>query len=312
LAEVVSTARCGLWVKRDDRSGLAYGGNKVRKLEHLLAAAAASGARRLLTVGAAGSHHVLATAVYGRGAGFDVAALLIPQPHSAHAVNNLRAGLACGLEAIAVPSPARVPRELARERRPDDFVIGPGGSNPVGTQGYIDAARELVSQVQANLLPMPNAVVVALGSGGTAAGLLAGWVALRVPVSLIAVRIVSPWWIGALRVVSLAHKSARLADLDVSRARLFRALRVERGYLGQGYGWSTEASERATALAAPHGIALDPTYTGKAFAAALDCVRGERYRTVLYWHTLSSAPLSLHLDSAPAELPSELAALFVR
>jgi D-cysteine desulfhydrase len=311
LAELSSEAS-ELWVKRDDQSGPAYGGNKVRKLEHLLAEARRCGARRLLTVGAAGSHHVLACTVYGRRAGFEVAALLIPQPYSAHAVDNLRAGLACGLEAIAVRAPASVPRRLARERRPDDFVIGPGGSNAIGTVGYIDAVRELAVQVAAGVLPMPEAIVVALGSGGTAAGLIAGCVGLGLPCTVVAVRIVSPLWIGAFRVIRLAVESASVAGLRVDGLSLYRALRVERGYLGTGYGWPTDASARASSLAAQHGLSLDPTYTGKAFAAALDLVRERRFRNVLYWHTLSSVSLEPLLVDAPASLPPELAALFLR
>jgi len=308
----LSNAHTTLWVKRDDQTGAAYGGNKVRKLEHLLEEARRAGARRLLTIGAAGSHHVLACTLYGRSAGFEVAALLIPQPYSAHAVDNLRAGLACGLHATPVPSPANVPRVLAGQRRADDFVMGPGGSSPGGSVGYIDAVKELAQQVEAGELPMPDAIVVALGSGGTAAGLLAGCVALELPTRIVAVRIVSPWWMGALRVLALARKTARAASLEVSLAQLFRALELKRGFLGRGYGFATAESERAAALAAPQGLTLDPTYTGKAFAAALALVDERRYRTVLYWHTLSSASLEPHLASAPPALPPELDALFVR
>src|SRR5215472_6673366 len=87
--EALSRPGCSLWIKRDDLTNPLYGGNKVRKLERLLADAKQRGAQRILTVGAVGSHHVLATAVFGRRAGFEVEAVLVPQPRTAHAVDDL-------------------------------------------------------------------------------------------------------------------------------------------------------------------------------------------------------------------------------
>jgi 1-aminocyclopropane-1-carboxylate deaminase/D-cysteine desulfhydrase-like pyridoxal-dependent ACC family enzyme len=87
-----SRGGCSLWVKRDDLTGEAYGGNKVRKLEYLLADARARGATRLVTIGAVGSHHVLATTLYGRREGFAVEAALVPQPRTDHVVEVVRAG----------------------------------------------------------------------------------------------------------------------------------------------------------------------------------------------------------------------------
>ncbi|MDP9149111.1 MAG: pyridoxal-phosphate dependent enzyme, partial [Myxococcota bacterium] len=91
-----------LWIKRDDRTHEVVGGNKVRKLEWLLADARSRGARRLVTAGAAGSHHVLATTYFGRREGFDVEAVLVPQPRTAHVVDVLRASLGLGLRPFAV------------------------------------------------------------------------------------------------------------------------------------------------------------------------------------------------------------------
>ncbi|MGH7437038.1 MAG: pyridoxal-phosphate dependent enzyme, partial [Polyangiaceae bacterium] len=93
----LSTDRSVLWVKRDDLTSPEYGGNKVRKLERILEHARARGARRIITIGAAGSHHVLATTYHGRKAGLEVEAVLVPQPGTPHVVEVLRASLAAGL-----------------------------------------------------------------------------------------------------------------------------------------------------------------------------------------------------------------------
>ena len=163
----------GLWVKRDDTVGALYGGNKVRKLERLLGAARASGKSRILTVGAAGSHQVVATALYGRREGFDVEAVLVPQPPSEHGRRNLRVALAQGLEPVVATSWPAAPALALALVRGDTYFVPLGGSNALGSLGFVDAANELAGQVSSGAMPEPDVVVVAMGSGGTAAGLAA-------------------------------------------------------------------------------------------------------------------------------------------
>jgi D-cysteine desulfhydrase len=307
----LSTPACELWVKRDDLSNDVYGGNKVRKLERILESARSRGARRLLTFGTAGSHQALATAVHGKRAGFEVAAVLAPQPRTEYAVDVLRAALASGLEAVPASSLATVPFQLARVRKRGDFFVDAGGSSVEGTLGYVDAAFELEEQVQSGALPRPDAIVVPLGSAGTAAGLAAGIAELGVSTRVVAVRIVGPALMGKGRTLWLAGRAARRRSTAARLSSIARVLELERGYLGRGYGYATEAAERATATAAREGISLDVTYTAKTFAAALDLVAAARFRHVLFWHTLSSTPLGPLLEHAPA-LPAELDRLFVR
>jgi 1-aminocyclopropane-1-carboxylate deaminase/D-cysteine desulfhydrase-like pyridoxal-dependent ACC family enzyme len=305
----LSTDRSELWVKRDDLTSDVYGGNKVRKLERILEAARARGARRLVTFGTAGSHQALATTVHGTRAGFEVAAVLAPQPRTDYAVDVLRAGLTLGLQAFPAASFATVPLALARLYRRGDFIIDPGGSSIDGTMGYIDAALELEDQVRTGALPRPDAIVVPFGSAGTAAGLTAGLVELGAATRVVAVRIVGPALIGKQRALWLAHRTARRRGFAAPLASLARSLEVERGYLGRGYGHSTEAGQHAASAAAREGLSLDVTYTAKAFAAALDLVASARFRNVLYWHTLSSTPLAPLVERAPP-LPAELDRLF--
>lgn len=291
-----------LWVKRDDMTSPVYGGNKVRKLEYLLADARRRGASRIVTLGATGSHHVLATAVHGKLHGFTVAAVLVPQPRTEHVINNLRAGLAQGLDARPVSRWAFVPFALVRARSSHTLFVPPGGSNLVGSWGYVDAARELAVQVKAGLLPEPDIVVVTLGSGGTAAGLAAGLEAAGLKSRVRAVGVAEPPW--AVRFVArrLHARLARALGLRAGREDRHARLSIDFRYLGAGYGHPTDAGRLAAEEARGFGLHVDPTYTSKTFAAALDIVRDAPAKTkVLYWHTLSSAPLTPLLTNAPDE-----------
>ena len=301
-----SRGRCALWVKRDDRTAELYGGNKVRKLEYLLADARARGATRLVTIGAVGSHHVLATTLYGRQEGFAVEAALVPQPRTDHVVEVVRAGLGHGLRAMPAGGYLGValrvaPRVLGRGA----YFVMVGGSSAVGSLGYVDAARELARQVRAGEMPEPDVVVVALGSGGTVAGIAAGLELEGLRAEVVGVVVAEPASFVAFRARRLARACLRSAGGRGARGWLDRRLVIDRRWLGRGYGYPTEEGGRATEVAARAGLTLDPTYTAKAFAAALARVEGLREagspETVLYWHTLSSAPVAPLLVGAPDE-----------
>jgi 1-aminocyclopropane-1-carboxylate deaminase/D-cysteine desulfhydrase-like pyridoxal-dependent ACC family enzyme len=297
----LSRPNVSLWVKRDDRTSAVYGGNKVRKLERLLGDALARRARRIVTVGAAGSHHVLATAIWAREQGIALDAVLVPQIATPHVVENLRAVVHAGVRVLPAPSyPRAALRILGRIGR-GDYHIPVGGSNLLGSLAYVDAARELAAQVRAGDVPEPDVVLVALGSGGTAAGLAAGFALEGMKTRVVAVTVSEPaWWI-ARRVHALARAAvkheARRSLPSVPPIRLV----VDQGYLGAGYGHATEAGERALAMGADAGLTLDLTYTAKTFAATLDRVTAGDDANVLYWHTLSSAPMDLWLTGAPTE-----------
>jgi D-cysteine desulfhydrase len=287
--DALSTPDCDLWVKRDDLTNPEYGGNKVRKLERILADALARGARRVVTVGAAGSHHVFATAHFGRKVGLEVEAVLVPQPRTEHVLEMLRAGVAAGLRVFPVRSWTAAAFVVATRMRPGTVFVPVGGSSVAGTRGYVDAARELAAQVRAGAVPEPDVCVVALGSGGTAAGLALGLEAEGLATRVVGVCVATPRW--AVRAASL-----RLAK--GARARLSMDAR----FLGGGYGYPTSDGDRATREAMEAGLSLDPTYTAKAFACALWHVRARRGAHILYWHTLSSAPMAplLGLDHGPS------------
>ena len=314
-----------IWIKDDGRTAGLYGGNKVRKLERLLAAARQRRATRLLTIGAAGSHHVLATCVYGARAGLPTHAVLTPQPWSAHAEATLRAGLHAGLSVTPARSYLGALATLRRERRAGDYVIGPGGAGVEGTWAYCLAVEELREQLAQKAVPLLDGIIVAAGSGSTAAGLLAGILRTGVARRIIAVQVVSNPALRAL-VIGQAAWALWRHDQWPRPIDAARSLRIDARFIGAGYGHPSAVGERATELARSFGLELEPTYTAKAFAAAWSCanprpddegrrddrrskLRLQRRQTYLYWHTLSAVPLTPLLAGAPETLPRELAHL---
>jgi D-cysteine desulfhydrase len=177
-----------------------------------------------------------------------------------------------------------------------------GGSSVVGSMGYVVAARELAAQVRRGELPEPEVCVVALGSGGTAGGLAAGFEAEGLSTRVVGVCVSTPPWVLRLMALGLARACARRAGVRATFATMRRRMTMDARFLGAGYGYATAAGDEATRLAREHaGIVLDPTYTAKAFAGALWQVRARRAEHVLYWHTLSSAPMTPLLEGAPRE-----------
>jgi 1-aminocyclopropane-1-carboxylate deaminase/D-cysteine desulfhydrase-like pyridoxal-dependent ACC family enzyme len=216
----------------------------------------------------------------------------------------LRADVALGLRPFPVGSWAAVPFAIGRRVAAGAHLVTIGGSSVAGSMGYVQAARELAAQVRQGQMPEPDVCVVALGSGGTAAGLAAGFEAEGMKTRVVGVCVSRPPW--ALRLVSLflARACARRAGVDRKRARIPRLrsrLAIDTRFLGKGYGEPTREGAEATELArVAAGLVLDPTYTAKAFASALRLVQATEAKHVLYWHTLSSAPMEPLLMGAPA------------
>jgi 1-aminocyclopropane-1-carboxylate deaminase/D-cysteine desulfhydrase-like pyridoxal-dependent ACC family enzyme len=293
-----------LFVKRDDVSGDAYGGNKVRKLEFLLGQALAEKRRSVITFGARGSNHVRATAVYGKQLGLKVHAILTPQPSTSYLEANLLADRAAGAmlhfaESYrdSVDRGVELQNQLAREDGIEPFVIPFGGTVPRGTIGFVNAALELAAQVERGHLPSPDVVYVPFGSMGTASGLATGFAALGLPIAVIGVRVV-PTEIASLALARQAVKDAvallREADPGFPRLEPERVcLQVREGFLGDGYALPTSEAREAVELAAAHGLRLETTYTGKALAALVADARNSELtdKTALFWNTYSSRPI---------------------
>jgi D-cysteine desulfhydrase len=295
-----------LWIKDDGRIEPRYGGNKTRKLAFVLPDVESRGARRIVTFGAAGSHHVLATSLFATELGLEVLAFLTPEPGTPHTSAVLRAIAARGVELEAAPMPLALPFAAAARLRRGDYVLHAGGAGLPATLAYAEAARELERQVAERVLPEPSEIVLPLGSGTTAAGLVAGLAATRLRTRVIAVEVATaPFARG--RTLHLAARAAR--TLGCATAGFGARLEIVRDELGPGYGAPSARGSAAAAHAGSVGLALDPTYTAKAFAHALRRIQlADPSEVILYWHTLSSAPLEPLLAGAPeiSSLPERL------
>jgi D-cysteine desulfhydrase len=287
----------GVWVKEDGRFGSGgWGGNKVRKLEWLLPDARRRGRGSILTFGGLGTNWGLATALYGREHGFETTLALVDQPIDDHVRAQLARLEGSGARIYRTHTKARTVAMLpwllarnARRGRPP-YLLPAGGSSPVGALGYVEAALEIAAQVEDGALPEPAHVVVPVGTGGTAAGLALGFqlAGLRSRVVGVVVndqlRLEAPVFARLARRTAklLESRGARLGQLDLGP----NMLDLTRDQLGAGYGHRTEAGERAAALTAEEGLALDPVYTAKAMAGLLAlCAESRLDGPVLFVHT---------------------------
>jgi 1-aminocyclopropane-1-carboxylate deaminase/D-cysteine desulfhydrase-like pyridoxal-dependent ACC family enzyme len=309
-----------VWVKHDDVTAHAYGGNKVRKLEYLLADARQRGADTLITTGAVGSHHVFATALFGRDHGFETHAVLVPQPTTPHVEEQVRAMLSVRARLHVAEHYREVPRRMAAlvvklrlmGRKP--FVIPAGGSSVRGTLGYVNAGVELAQQLDAGRGNDPDAIYVACGTCATAAGLALGLAAAGVRTRVVAVRVTDRLLANKLRLSVLVKKTSELVRSIEPRfpevsARAIASLDVDAIELGKGYGKPTPSSEAARRLASHDGLELDPTYTSKALACLLREAEAEMHgKRLIYLHTLSSVDMTPYLKSAPP-IPDEIFSL---
>jgi len=315
------------YIKRDDLSSPFYGGNKVRKLEFLLADAQARGNRELVTFGAVGSNHVLATVVHGRRQGMHTIAVLMPQPNAAYVRSNLLLDYVHGAGFVITSSPLAQPLGLLkamaegydRTGRKLPYVIPPGGSNVLGTLGYIEGALELARQVDAGLLPEPEYLFVTYGSGSTAAGLILGTALAGLRTRVVSVRVVDKIacnrWLLARHVNAAARFVNRYGKGQALREVHPRDLLLIDEFSGPTYAQFTAEGTAAVSLAGTcDGIKLEGTYTGKTFAAALDFLRrhGLAGRPSLFWNTYNSADLSSEIEGVDYHLlPPELHRYFV-
>lgn len=283
-----------LWVKREDASSTMAGGNKVRGLEFLLGDAVASGITRILTLGAAGSFHVRGTAVHARRFGIDTTAILVNQPPASYVSENMAA--ARDAHARLIPTnmamlPFRVAWQLIL-KGPHTRLIPAGGTCPLACIGHVNAAFELREQIRAGLLPEPTWLFVALGSLGTAAGLVLGCKLAGLRTRVVGVTIFSRWFCTPRRIARLARRTnalMRRADAGVPDAAIGAAdLECLHSALGSGYARPTARSEMAARDAWNcEGISLDPTYSAKLFAGARQWLGREPKGAdpSLLWHT---------------------------
>jgi L-cysteate sulfo-lyase len=290
-----------LWIKRDDCTGLATGGNKTRKLEFLIADAIEKGADMVVTQGAVQSNHVRQTAAAACKFGLDCHALLerrVPDREDDYETTGnvlftqmfgtslefRPAGLDMNAEALAVTE------KLAAAGRKPYFIPG-GGSNETGALGYVSCAYELLDQIKANNLDV-GWIVLATGSTGTHAGMLAGLHAAgsTIPVMGISVRQPEDKQIAAVHKLAVLTAS-KLTDTPLGVEKVI----VDDGYVGAGYGQPTQGTlDAINLIARREGLLFDPVYSGKGLAGMIG-LAGQNFfesdKDVIFLHTGGAAAL---------------------
>ncbi|MEZ5560416.1 MAG: D-cysteine desulfhydrase family protein [Pseudomonadales bacterium] len=299
-----------VWLKRDDCTGLATGGNKTRKLEYLLADAQAAGADTIVTFGAVQSNHARQTAAACAAVGLPCHLILTRRVRWSHPLYESSGNvlldrlLGATLHLVTPDAASAAARELtgrleAEGRRP--YVIPTGGSDPVGALGYARCALELLEQSRERGFTLTD-VMHATASAGTQSGLVAGFAALCGDGSLPRPRV------HGIDVYNQTPERLNEAVLTISREALRRRgasgdiepadVRVDNRYVGEDYGIPTEGTlEAIRLLGSTEGVLMDPCYSGKGFSGLIDRVRrGEFAHTedLVFIHTGGVAALAVY------------------
>lgn len=316
----------GLWIKNDDLSALDYGGNKIRKLEFLLADALNRGCSTVLTFGGLGSNHALATSINCKRLGLHCVAVLTPEPPTEAVRRTLLYHQLLGTQIEvaqryndALAAAARVTSECGAN---NVYEVPFGGSSWVGATGFVNAALELDEQIKAQLLPQPEVIYIGLGTAGSAAGLALGLrlAGRQIPIEAVQVTpdSIAP---GKLYAELYVETSRELNALDPA-IPLLKPGRgetvVRHDQLGEGYAIPTsQGHEAARLLLETEAVTSSLTYTAKTLAALIADARAGRLqdRQALFWNTYNSRP---YPDVLPAnsrdgrwqDLPAELHFLF--
>ena len=292
-----------IWIKRDDATGLASGGNKTRKLEFLLADALAKNADIVITQGATQSNHVRQTIAGAAKLGLKAKVLLEKRVtdfgEDYQRSGNILLDDLLGGEIVAhLPGGTDMQQAMddyaaeLREQGHNPYVIPGGGSNPIGALGYVACAEELLYQSSQLRLHIDH-VVHATGSTGTQAGLVAGFVATNSQVPVLGISVRAPKAKQEENVWNLASRT--LALLGVPGELPHEAVVANSDYVGDGYGLPTESMLEALTLFARHeGILLDPVYSGKGAAGLIDLIRKGHFHkdeNVVFIHTGGSVGL---------------------
>lgn len=312
-------SQVNIFVKHDGLTGFEcegkklFGGNKLRKLQYLLADALAQDYQSVMTFGCVGSNHALQTTVCAQHIGLQSICILRPQPNSHVARRNLLLQQAHGAQLLFAPDRlsaafASVAVCYDHKQRYGKFpyIIPVGGSNARGAIGYVEAAFELKEQIDAGLISVPDRIYVTLGSGGTAAGLLLGIKAAQITTKLYLVTD-EPEDIAGEAIDKVKNLAAETNVLLQSYDTTFPTCTItENDYCviadcaGSQYGLFTKEGVAAMNLMrTAEDIQLDGTYTGKCFSALVRDVQSGSCngQTVLFWNTFCGEPLRNVTDS---------------
>ncbi len=296
-----------IWVKRDDCTGLATGGNKTRKLEWVMGAAVAEGADTIITVGALQSNHVRQTAAAACKLGMQCVVLLehrIAEPSESYRTSgNVLLDRLFGATLHEYPAGTDFPavmEEHAAEIRAaggKPYIVPGGASNRIGALGYVNCVLELLAQANEQGLVIDH-FVTATGSAGTQGGLIVGLKAMHSHVPLLGIGVGAPQAIQEQKVFDLAVETAEYIGAPGVVEREDVVANCD--YIGEAYGVPTEAMNDAVlTLARTEGLLFDPVYSGKALAGLIDLVQRRHFgdaENIVFLHTGGSAALFAYAD----------------
>lgn len=308
------TSEGRIYIKRDDIDHHIYGGNKLRKFEFIFGKAVENNKKGMITVGGVGSNHCLACAIVAQELDMDCDLFLFPQPLTWHVQRSLLLYDYFGANLHLSKSFTTLALKLLGFKliHPKYHLMFPGGSllfglgSPIGTIGFVNAISELKSQVNEEKLVKPDAIFVAGGSGGTAAGLILGCKLLGLNTKVYITAVSMDWIINKDNVLKNANKALKYLkkrDNSIPDIKLDKNdFEIIEGYLGSEYGIKTERGQEAIDLVRKlegesKGFKLETTYTGKTMAAMLDYLKEEENnsKTVLFWNTYNSNDLNKYL-----------------
>jgi D-cysteine desulfhydrase len=307
-----------LWLKREDRSSAIYGGNKVRKMEFLLADALARGRDSLISVGGIGSHQCCATARFAKEFGLGHGAAMFPQPVTAHVHDNLRYQLWCDTELFyspGYPSTVLKIRSTYEQWQSDGrwpYFVSLGATTPLGILGFVDMMLELREQIDAGMVSTPDRIYTAAGTSGTLAGLLLGRkLAGLDDVEIVGVAIndrttTNRFVLDYLSDAALDNLRSIEPAFPGSIEPRWSTMEFDRSHFGGSYGIPTHEGMAAIAMLAElENLRLEATYTAKAMAAMLADARREPGKKLMMLHTYNGVP---YPDDMPEleQLPDEM------
>ncbi len=300
-----------IYIKRDDRASPIYGGNKCRMMEFIIPDALERKRKSLVTWGAIGSNQVLSSVIFGAKEGFnDVTAIHNIQPFHPYVKRNFLISTSLGVKQLLGESDVSLILKLfytymkkkVTGKRP--YLIPLVGSAPISVLSYFDAALELKLQIEKGVCPRPDYIFITVGTGGTAAGLILGAIALGGIGKVIGVRTIEKAFVNEKIVAWEINRTLKFLKrlgvyLKIGNVKA-EDINILHDYLGEGYAEPTPKCEGAIRLLKElEDIDLDVTYTGKTMAAMLDWAREKRDKRFLFWHTLNTVDISGYTENLP-------------
>jgi D-cysteine desulfhydrase family pyridoxal phosphate-dependent enzyme len=280
-----------LWIKRDDQTGIATGGNKVRKLRFLLSEAIRTECDVVITAGAIQSNHVRQTAALASQLGLScIAVLKGSQPlgikQGNYLLDHILGTEVCWAEDREITEVLQETADRKNKQGHKSYIIPFGGSNALGVCGYIAGMVELIQQTESQNLNF-DCMIIPTGSGGTQAGLILGAHLLGYKSRILGISVIERAATMSRRINQLVADCAGLLHFDINIPK--QKVEINDLYLGNGYGVVGRLERKAIACAGQNeGLLLDPVYTARAFGAVIDLIKKRelpKEQRVLFWHT---------------------------